>query len=397
MSSEPVSPLSKQSDPVALAAELIRCPSVTPVEGGALDLIQRWLEPLGFACERLIFADEGLPPVDNLYARLGAGAPHFCFAGHTDVVPAGSEEAWSVPPFQPAVVDGMLTGRGAADMKGAIAAFLAAMARYVDDAKFKGSISLLITGDEEGMAINGTRKLVTWLQEKGETIDHCIVGEPSNPDTMGDMIKVGRRGSFNAQLTVHGIQGHVAYPHRADNPVPKLNALLAALTGEPLDDGYERFQPSNLEVTALSTPPLAENVIPGEAGARFNVRFNPNWTGASLEAHLRERLEKAAANYDGGIEWELSARTSGEAFLTTDTAYTDLLADCVEQHTGRRPELSTSGGTSDARFIKDIAPVAEFGLVGATMHKVNEQVATGDIHLLTAIYHTILTRYFDAS
>lgn len=383
--------LTPTSDPAALAAALIRCRSVTPTEGGALDLLQRWLEPLGFTCHRVTFAEQGFPPVDNLYARLGTRAPHFCFAGHTDVVPTGDEAQWSSPPFDADIANGVLTGRGAADMKGAIAAFLAAAARLAGKDQLSGSISLLITGDEEGAAINGTRQLVPWLTAQGETIDHCLVGEPSNPAAMGDMIKVGRRGSYNAQLTVHGRQGHVAYPHRADNPAPKLMTLLRALTESPLDEGYERFQPSNLEITSLTTPGLAENVIPGEASARFNVRFNPTWTGDSLDAHLRERLAAVAGD---DIDWQLDARTSGESFLTTDSGFTGLVADCVESHTGRRPELSTSGGTSDARFIKDLCPVAEFGLVGATMHQIDEQVATADIALLADIYETILTRYF---
>ncbi|MHA7871690.1 MAG: succinyl-diaminopimelate desuccinylase [Hyphococcus sp.] len=377
----------REIDPLNLASELIRRPSVTPADAGALDVLMDALRPLGFACERLTFDD-----VDNLFARFGTEGPHFCFAGHTDVVPAGDETAWASPPFEPAVRDGALWGRGAADMKGAIAAFAAAVARAIGDGAIRGSVSLLITGDEEGPAVNGTRKVLAWLAERKISIDHCLVGEPSNPDAMGDMIKVGRRGSINCWLTVKGRQGHVAYPHRAHNPIPALLRKLLHLSETPLDEGYERFQPSSLQITDIHIGNPAHNVIPEKATARFNVRFNPNWTGKSVEAWLRDQLDSLAATLDA--TYELSAVISGEAFLTTDMAFLGLIADCVEAVTGRRPDYSTSGGTSDARFIKDYAPVAEFGLVGATMHQTDEHVAVQDIKQLSRIYELILRRYF---
>lgn len=374
-------------DPIALAQDLIRRPSVTPADEGALDVLSNALSGLGFECTRLKFED-----VDNLYARYGTAAPHFCFAGHTDVVPAGDEAIWSSPPFDAAIKDGALWGRGAADMKGAIAAFAAAAARATKASAITGSLSFLITGDEEGPAINGTRKMLDWLKEREIRIDHCLVGEPSNPETMGDMIKIGRRGSINCWLTVTGTQGHVAYPHRAENPIPPLMRKLLHLSETPLDEGYERFQPSSLQVTDIHIGNPAHNVIPEKATARFNIRFNPNWTGASIKAWLREQLDSLASTLNA--TYHLDAVVSGEAFLTTDTKFLGLIADCVEEQTGRRPELSTSGGTSDARFIKDHAPVAEFGLVGATMHKTDEHVAVADIALLSNIYEAILTQYF---
>lgn len=374
-------------DPIILAQELIRRPSVTPADEGALDILSDALSQLGFECTRLKFED-----VDNLYARYGTATPHFCFAGHTDVVPAGDEANWSSPPFEAAVKNSALWGRGAADMKGAIAAFAAAAARAIKTGAVTGSLSFLITGDEEGPAVNGTKKLLAWLKEREIEIDHCLVGEPSNPEAMGDMIKVGRRGSINCWLTVTGTQGHVAYPHRADNPIPALLRKLLHLSETPLDEGYERFQPSSLQVTDIHIGNPAHNVIPEKAAARFNIRFNPNWTGASIEAWLREQLDSLASTLNA--TYALDAVVSGEAFLTTDTTFLGLIADCVEERTGRRPEFSTSGGTSDARFIKDHAPVAEFGLVGATMHKTDEHVAVADITLLSNIYEAILTRYF---
>ncbi|MEM9618532.1 MAG: succinyl-diaminopimelate desuccinylase [Pseudomonadota bacterium] len=374
-------------DPIVLAQDLIRRPSVTPADKGALDVLSNALSGLGFECTRLKFED-----VDNLYARYGTAAPHFCFAGHTDVVPAGDEAIWSSPPFDAAIKDGALWGRGAADMKGAIAAFAAAAARAITAGAITGSLSFLITGDEEGPAVNGTRKMLDWLKEREIQIDHCLVGEPSNPEAMGDMIKVGRRGSINCWLTITGTQGHVAYPHRAENPIPPLMRKLLHLSETPLDEGYERFQPSSLQVTDIHIGNPAHNVIPEKATARFNIRFNPNWTGASIEAWLREQLDSLASTLN--VTYHLDAVVSGEAFLTTDTKFLSLVADCVEEQTGRRPELSTSGGTSDARFIKDHSPVAEFGLVGATMHKTDEHVAVADIALLANIYEAILTQYF---
>jgi len=377
-------------DPIDLAQALIRRPSVTPADAGALDILENALSGLGFDCTRLKFED-----VDNLFARYGTGAPHFCFAGHTDVVPEGDAASWSSPPYDAAVKDGVLWGRGAADMKGAIAAFAAGAARAIESGAITGSLSFLITGDEEGPAINGTRKVLDWMREQNIKIDHCLVGEPSNPDALGDMIKVGRRGSINCWLTVTGKQGHVAYPHRADNPIPALMRKLLHLSETPLDEGYERFDPSSLQVTDIHIGNPAHNVIPEKATARFNVRFNPNWTGVSIEKWLREQLDALAASLNA--TYELETIVSGEAFLTTDTAFLKLVADCAEEKTGRRPEFSTTGGTSDARFIKDYAPVAEFGLVGATMHQTDEHVAVADIKTLADIYEMILHRYFQHS
>ena len=374
-------------DPIDLAQALIRRPSVTPADEGALDVLASALSPLGFECTRLKFED-----VDNLFARYGAGTPNFCFAGHTDVVPAGDIEAWTSPPFDAAIKKGALWGRGAADMKGAIAAFAAAAARAIQSGAITGSLSFLITGDEEGQAINGTKKMLGWLKEQNIDLDHCLVGEPSNPDAIGDMIKVGRRGSINCWLTVTGKQGHVAYPHRAENPIPALLRKLLHLSETPLDEGYERFQPSSLQVTDIHIGNPAHNVIPEKATARFNIRFNPNWTGVSIEAWLRKQLDTLASTL--GASYEMKAIVSGEAFLTTDTKFLGLIADCVEEKTGRKPEYSTTGGTSDARFIKDYAPVAEFGLVGATMHQTDEHVAVTDIATLTDIYEDILKRYY---
>ena len=375
-------------DPVKLARDLIRRPSVTPADEGALNVLEAALSGLGFSSTRLKFED-----VDNLYARLGDGPPHFCFAGHTDVVPPGDAASWSSPPFEAVLKNGKLWGRGAADMKGAIAAFAAATARALNKGAIKGSLTFLITGDEEGAAQNGTKKMLQWLSGEKIPIDHCLVGEPSNPDAMGDMIKVGRRGSINCWLTVNGKQGHVAYPHRAENPIPALLRKLLFLSENPLDEGYERFQPSSLQVTDIHIGNAAHNVIPEKATARFNIRFNPTWTGVSIEAWLRDKLDQLSTEL--GAQYSLEAIVSGEAFLTTDMKFLHLIADCVEAETGRRPEYSTSGGTSDARFIKDVAPVAEFGLVGATMHQTDEHVAVADIETLTTIYEAVITRYYE--
>ena len=379
-------------DPIALARDLIERPSVTPEDAGALDVLGYALQAGGFSTSRHAFPEDA-PVVENLFAKATTGdGPHFCFAGHTDVVPPGDEAAWTHPPFSATLDDDALWGRGAADMKGAIAAFTAAASQALAAGEVRGSISLLITGDEEGPALHGTRKLLEAIAARGEKIDHCLVGEPSNPEAIGDMIKIGRRGSVNCWLTVTGVQGHVAYPHRAKNPIPALLKKLLTLSEAPLDDGYENFEPTNLEITDIHVGNPAHNVIPEKAAARFNVRFNPNWTGASIEAFLREQIETASAGLD--VAYDLSCVVSGEAFLTRDEAYLSLLADAVENETGRRPVFSTGGGTSDARFIKDYAPVAEFGLVGATMHKVDEHVAVADIELLTRIYREVIRRYF---
>ncbi len=379
-------------DPISLAQDLIRCPSVTPEDAGALDVLQKALEGLGFRVRRCRFEEEGFAPVDNLYARLGSTRPNFCFAGHTDVVPVGDDAAWSVDPFAAVIEGGNLYGRGACDMKTAIAAFVAAVSRFTgggDD--FTGAISLLITGDEEGPSVNGTRKLLQAITEKGEVLDHCLVGEPTNPNVLGEMAKIGRRGSINGVLTVHGAQGHAAYPHLADNPVPKLVRLLAALDGYEIDDGNDYFQSSNLEITTVDVGNTAENVIPARASAGFNVRFNDDHTSASMEADLRGVLN------DVGEDYELGVHVSGEPFLSEPGRLSALLSDAVEAATGRTPDLSTTGGTSDARFIKDYCPVIEFGMVGQSMHKVDEHCAVADIEALSDIYEQVLMGYFASS
>ncbi len=377
------------TDALALAQALIRCPSVTPDDAGALGVLEAVLAPLGFVCHRLRFGEPGAAPVENLYARLGVSGKNFCFAGHTDVVPPGDRGAWSADPFGGAVLDGKLYGRGAADMKGGIAAFVAAVARELEAGRPpQGSISLLITGDEEGVAINGTKKVLDWLAARGERLDACVVGEPTNPATLGDMIKIGRRGSTTGRLTVHGAQGHTAYPHLADNPLPRLMRMLTAITEEPLDQGTEHFQASTLALTSVDVGNPASNVIPARGTGVFNIRFNDAHTPASLEAWLRTRFDAVGGSYD------LVMNTSGESFLTPPGPLTELVADAVERVTGHRPEYSTTGGTSDARFIKNHCPVVEFGLVGQTIHKVDEHIALDDLAGLTDIYGTIIQNVF---
>jgi len=380
-------------DPVAFAAELIRCPSVTPAEGGALDLLEERLTALGFTCHRLPFEEPGEDRVDNLYARIGTAAPNLCFAGHTDVVPPGNASDWQVGPFEGTVKDGVIWGRGAADMKGSIAAFAAAAAAHIKaHGTEAGSISFLITGDEEGPAVNGTVKMLDWLDRHNEQIDHCVVGEPTNPHELGEMIKIGRRGSVNMVITAQGKQGHVAYPHLADNPVPHLVAALAALDALELDQGTEHFQPSNLEITTVDVANEATNVIPAAARARINIRFNDRHTGQSLIDLVKNTVSAVAAKRDATLT--VSAKISGESFVTQPGPFVDLVASAVEHVLGRAPELSTTGGTSDARFIKNHCPVLEFGLVGETMHKVDERVPAHDVEQLTAIYRRLIDGYF---
>lgn len=379
-------------DALSLAQDLIRCPSVTPEDAGALDVLQKALESLGFRVRRCVFEEDGTAPVDNLYARLGSTRPNFCFAGHTDVVPVGDDAAWSVDPFAAVIEGGNLFGRGASDMKSAIAAFVAAVSRFTGGEEgFGGAISLLITGDEEGPSINGTRKLLEAITEKGEVLDHCLVGEPTNPMVLGEMAKIGRRGSLNGILMATGAQGHVAYPHLSDNPVPKLVRLLAALSAYEIDEGNDYFQPSNLEITTIDVGNAAENVIPARAVAGFNVRFNDDHTSESLEAGLRAVLDSVGEGY------ELTTRVSGEPFLSEPARLSAVLSDAVEAVTGKTPDLSTTGGTSDARFIKDYCPVIEFGMVGQSMHKVDEHCAVADIEALSDIYEQVLMGYFAAS
>ncbi|GER02162.1 succinyl-diaminopimelate desuccinylase [Iodidimonas gelatinilytica] len=375
-------------DAAAFAQSLIRCPSVTPRDEGALDLLQSVLDSLGFSCHRLPFDAPGTARVDNLFARLGSGAPHMCFAGHTDVVPVGHPDSWQVDPFGGLIEDGVLMGRGAADMKGAIAAFVAAVSDFLAAHKggFDGSISFLVTGDEEGPAINGTVKVLEWMAANGHIPDMCLVGEPTNPSRLGEMVKIGRRGSFNARLTVCGHQGHVAYPHLANNPIPGLVRLLEALGRDQLDQGTAHFQPSNLEITNIEVGNSATNVIPGKAEAAFNIRFNDLHTGDSLEHWVRTRLDAV------GVPYDLDITVSGDAFLTPPGPFSDAIAGAIEARLGEPPALSTTGGTSDARFIKNYCPVAEFGLVGATMHKANECVSLADLAALRDIYGDILER-----
>jgi succinyl-diaminopimelate desuccinylase len=379
------------TDPVALTRALIRCPSVTPENHGALDLIEEVLARLGFACHRLTFEEPGTAPVANLYARLGTGAPHLAFAGHTDVVPPGNPAAWRVDPFAAEVIDDAIYGRGAVDMKGAIGCFIAATARFLADRRPAGSIGFLITGDEEGPAINGTRKLVAWLKERRETVDACLVGEPTNPQHLGETIKIGRRGSLTGWLTVHGVQGHVAYPERADNPIPRLLAMLSALSAEPLDGGTEVFEPSQLVISTVDVGNPTPNVIPAEARATFNIRFNNHHTANSLTAWIERRLASV-----GGAH-RLEVRSDAAAFVTPAGPFTELVESVIERELGTTPELSTSGGTSDARFIRDLCPVVEFGLVGATIHQVDERVALADLEALTQVYQAVLTSYVKAT
>ena len=376
-------------DSVDLARALIRCPSVTPIDAGAMDVVQGALQALGFTCRRMRFGE-----IENLYARIGTRRPNLCFAGHTDVVPAGDVAAWSHPPFGGVVEDGFLVGRGAADMKSAVAAFISAAAAVLARGQPKGSLSLLITGDEEGIAEDGTRAVVAALDAEGEVIDHCVVGEPTSSARLGDMIKIGRRGSIGALIAVEGTQGHVAYPQRAANPVPVLIRLLARVQARVLDDGYEGFQPSNLEVTTVDVGNPAGNVIAARASARLNIRFNPRHSGAALAAWLAEEARVAGEGFSGSLT--LTSKISSEAFLTAAGPFTDVVAGAVNAVTGVKPELSTTGGTSDARFIRTLCPVVEFGLVGATMHAVDERAPVAEIRTLAAIYERLIDDYFTA-
>ena len=380
-------------DPVRLSQELIRCPSVTPVDEGALDVLQGYLEALGFTCHRQIFSEDGTSDVDNLYARIGEAAPNICFAGHTDVVPIGDIADWTVDPFGAEIKDGILYGRGASDMKCAIACFATATARVLEarGGKVPGSISFLITGDEEGPSINGTRKMLDWLKERGELLDHCLVGEPTSAETLGDMVKIGRRGSMNANIEVYGTQGHSAYPQLADNPIPRLLEFLTAVNAEVLDSGTDHFPATNLEITTVDVGNPATNVIPATAKGRVNIRFNDCHTGDSLSAWL----QKCRGELAGDSTMNISI--SGEAFLTAPGKLSDLISGAIRDVREIEPELSTTGGTSDARFIKDHCPVAEFGMLNATAHKVDEHVSIDEIVVLCDIYEKFLNGYFEAA
>ena len=372
---------------VDLAARLIRCESVTPADGGALSLLAKELGSLGFECTRLPFG-EGSDQIENLFARRGHGAPHFAFAGHTDVVPVGDASAWCHAPFSGALEDGKLFGRGAADMKGGIAAFVGAVRQFVE-CHPDGSISLIITGDEEGDADYGTVKMVEWMRAHDHLPDVCVVGEPTNPDRLGDVIKNGRRGSLSCQLTVDGVQGHVAYPHLANNPIVRLLAMLAPVNGVTLDGGNDYFDASTAHITSIDTGNAAGNVIPATVSARFNIRFNTEHKADDLIGWLEEHFNRIGGN------WQADWRVSAEPFVTPAGPLTDLMQAAITEVTGKNAELSTSGGTSDARFITHLCPVAEFGLVGQTMHKVDEHVSIDDIDQLTAIYLAMLTRFFE--
>ncbi|WP_018388671.1 succinyl-diaminopimelate desuccinylase [Ancylobacter sp. FA202] len=387
------------ADPVDILRTLIRCPSVTPAEGGALAYLDAVLSNAGFATHRVTLTGPDTPDVENLYARFGTRGPNLCFAGHTDVVPPGDPTHWRFPPFEGAIQDGLIYGRGAVDMKGGVAAFIAAGLDFAgahghdpDHADLPGSISFLLTGDEEGPAINGTEKLLRWLADRDERIDHCVLGEPTSRAALGDMVKIGRRGSLSGTLTVHGRQGHVGYPHLAENPIPGMVKLLAALKAEPLDGGNAHFQASNLEVVSVDVGNPAFNVIPAEARARFNIRFNDLWTPETLAAEIERRMVAAAGNevrFTLGFE----ARSS-DSFLTAPSDFVDLVVEAISEATGRRPELSTTGGTSDARFIKDHCPVVEFGLVGTSMHAVDESTPIDEVAALTRTYAGVIARYF---
>jgi succinyl-diaminopimelate desuccinylase len=389
--------ISLASGPLDLARALIRCPSVTPQDAGALDVLESALEELGFECHRLTFSHAGMPDVANLYARIGNAAPNFCFAGHTDVVPVGHRESWTVDPFGGEVADGQLFGRGATDMKGAIACFVAAAAKILtaQGKNLPGSISLLITGDEEGPAVNGTVRVLQWMADRGERIDACLVGEPTSGKRLGDSVKIGRRGSMTGHLTVRGIQGHTAYPHLADNPIPKLLRMLNAITDAPLDSGTAHFEASTLALTTVDVGNPASNVIPALARASFNIRFNDLHTGESLTRQLREKFDRVQSEMGGS--YDFTVEVSGEAFLSAPGSLADLIGQAIQTKLGISPDFNTAGGTSDARFINRYCPVAEFGLPGQTMHKVDECAAVADLEALTAVYGEILERYFAAA
>ena len=384
------------ADPIALTQALVRCPSVTPTEGGALALLGAVLSSAGFRVERPVFSEPGMPDVENLYARIGDDGPVFLIAGHTDVVPPGDLAAWTHDPFAAEIEGGVLYGRGACDMKGGLAAMICAAIRYRRaNPEAPGSIAFLVTGDEEGPAVNGTVKLLAWADRRGERFDHCLLGEPTNPAAMSDMIKIGRRGSLTGKLTVQGVQGHVGYPQLARNPIRDMVRLLAGLEASPLDAGTEHFDPSNLEVTTLDVGNPATNVIPAQAKAVFNIRFNDLWTPETLAAEVEQRLRDAAGNT---VRYEISFEpTNAVAFLTKPGPFVAMVTDAVEAETGKRPVLSTTGGTSDARFIKNYCPVVEYGVVGRTMHQIDERVAIADLVTLERITHRLLTDYFATS
>ena len=383
----------KTINELQLAKELIRFPSITPTDAGVMGHLEKKLKSLGFKTKVLTFTEKNTKPVKNLYARLGAKSPNLCFAGHLDVVPPGNINDWTIKPFKPAIKKGHLIGRGANDMKSSIAAFVSAVSKYISEKKPNGSISLLITGDEEGVAINGTKKVVEYLKKKKEKIDFCIVGEPTNPNKLGEMIKIGRRGSMNGKLTINGVQGHVAYPHRAKNPVTTLIKIFNEFKKIKLDGGTKDFQPSNLEITRINIDNNADNVIPALASGTFNVRFNNKHSSNSIKTKLNKIIKKITSK--DKVKFEMNYRVSGEAFLSKPNSTTYMVRDVIKKVTKINPKLSTTGGTSDARFIRKISPCLEFGLVGKTMHKIDEAVSLTDLKKLTQIYQNILKKYFN--
>ncbi len=387
-------PAAAPTDSLAILQSLVRCPSVTPFEAGALTILEDLLSAQGFVCQRLIFKDENSADVENLFARIGTGAPHLCFAGHTDVVPPGREEDWSHPPFAGEVADGYLYGRGATDMKGSVAAFAAAAVDFVkENGKPKGSLSFLITGDEEGPAINGTVKVLQWMKENGHIPDHCLVGEPTSTGKLGDALKIGRRGSVSFTVTVEGRQGHAAYPHLADNPIPKIARFIDRVSSAALDQGNEHFDASTLALTTVDVGNAASNVIPARATARFNIRFGTVHSHQSLKEWLETQIDETRQELGG--KWSVSASEGAEAFITEPGAFLGLVQDAVEKETGLLPKLSTSGGTSDARFIKDYCPVLEFGPTNATIHMTDERIAVEELRSTQAIYSRIIEDYFN--
>ena len=376
-----------------LAKELIKFPTITPIDAGIMKFLEKKLKTLGFKTKILEFKEKNSKPVKNLYARLGNKGPNFCYAGHLDVVPPGNLKDWTVNPFKPSIKKGYLIGRGANDMKSSIAAFVSAVSNFVGNKrKFNGSISFLITGDEEGVAINGTKKVVDYLRKKKEKIDFCLVGEPTNPNKLGEMVKIGRRGSMTGRLTIIGVQGHVAYPQRANNPSTALVKILKELKEIKFDNGTKDFQPTNLEITKINIDNFADNVIPGLANAKFNIRFNNKHTSSSIKKKI-DRIIKKISNKNKS-KYKIDYSVSGEAFLTKPNKTTFMIRDIIKKITKIKPQLSTTGGTSDARFIRKIAPCLEFGLVGKTMHKVDEAVSLSDLKRLTLIYSNILQNYF---
>jgi succinyl-diaminopimelate desuccinylase len=382
------------ADPVTILQDLLRCPSVTPLDAGALSVVENLLSGAGFTCHRLVFKDQDTPDIDNLFARFGTKGPHLCFAGHTDVVPVGDEKDWTHPPFAAAISNGQLYGRGATDMKGSVAAFAAAAIDYVrENPKAAGSISFLITGDEEGPAINGTVKVLEWMKKFNHVPDHCLVGEPTCLDELGDTIKIGRRGSLSFIVSVEGKQGHVAYPHKTDNPVAKLARFVDWISHAKLDEGNDHFDPSTLQVTTFDVGNTATNVVPARATVKFNIRFSTEHTYESLGAWVEKQIELVKSELGGN--WIMRSNEGAEAFITEPGAFVGLVQDAVEQETGLLPKLSTSGGTSDARFVKDYCPVLEFGPTNATIHQVDERIDVEELKATARIYRRIIDSYFN--